>query len=301
MQARAIARPPEASFIGGADETYCAAQRTRQPSSRLPKASQAIGDDLQYPDHFVERLHRLWGVGFLSPGGPQEVKEIARDFDLADKTVLDIGCGTGGPSIVLARDLGAGRVIAIDVEAPLLARAAENAAAEGVADRIAFERVEPGPLPFGDESFDLVFSKDALIHIADKAAIYREALRVLQPGGAFVASDWLGGDNTAASADWQRYRALGHLDFTMATAAETEATMTAAGFDRVSTRDRNAWYADLSRFELEQIEGPLRDELIAAVGEEIYDHWRQVRRALAGAAASGALRPTHLRGYKAFA
>ena len=291
-------QPLEASSIGGADETYCAAQRAQQPSSRRLKASQAIGKDLQYPDHFVERLHTVWGVGFLSPGGPQEVKEIARNIGLADEVVLDIGCGTGGPSIVLARDLGAGRVVAIDVEAPLLARAAEHAAAEGVADRIAFMPVEPGPLPFEDESFDLVFSKDALIHIADKAAIYREALRVLRPGGAFVASDWLAGDNTASSADWLRYRELGHLDFTMATAADTEATMTAAGFDRVSTRDRNAWYADLARFELEQIEGPLRDELIAAVGEEIHGHWVQVRRALAGAVGAGALRPTHLRGFK---
>ncbi len=68
--------------------------------------------------------------------------------------------------------------------------------------------------------------------------------------------------------------------------------------ERVSTRDRNSWYADLSRYECEQIEGPLRDELIEAVGEEIYAHWVQVRRALAGAVAVGALRPTHLRGYK---
>jgi hypothetical protein len=84
----------------------------------------------------------------------------------------------------------------------------------------------------------------------------------------------------------------------MATAPETEATMTAAGFEKVATRDRNAWYADLSRYELQQVEGPLREQLMEAVGEEIYDHWRQVRRALADAVAVGALRPTHLRGFK---
>ena len=257
-----------------------------------------MGGDRQYPDHFVERLHAIWGAGFLSPGGPREVKEIARGLDLADKTLLDIGCGTGGPSIVLARDMGAAQVIAIDVEAPLIERAADYADEAGVAREIAFRLVEPGPLPFDEGSFDVVFSKDALIHIADKSAIYREALRVLRPGGAFVASDWLGGDNTETAPEWLRFRELGHLDFTMATAPETEATMTAAGFERVATRDRNAWYADLSRHELEQVEGPLRGQLIEAVGEDIYGHWLQVRRALAGAVFAGALRPTHLRGTK---
>ena len=121
---------------------------------------------------------------------------------------------------------------------------------------------------------------------------------MLRPGGAGVASDWLGGDNTATAPKWLRFRELGHLDFTMATAPETEATMTAAGFERVSTRDRNSWYAELSRTELDQVEGPLRDQLIDAVGEEIYALWVQGRRALAGAVAVGALRPTHLRGYK---
>jgi hypothetical protein len=95
---------------------------------------------------------------------------------------------------------------------------------------------------------------------------------VLRPGGAFVASDWLGGENTATSPAWLRFRELGHLDLTMATAPETEATMTAAGFERVSTRDRNSWYAELSRQELNQVEGPLRDRLIAAVGDENYAH-----------------------------
>ncbi len=257
-----------------------------------------MSDDIQYPDHFVERLQTIWGVGFLSPGGPQEVREIARDIDLADKTILDIGCGTGGPSIVLASEMSVARVIAIDVEAQLLERAAEYAGKAGVGQKIEFKLVDPGLLPFEDDRFDVVFSKDALIHIADKAAIYREALRVLRPGGAFVASDWLGGANTATAPEWLRFCELGHLDFTMATAPATEATMTSAGFERVSTRDRNGWYAELSRYECDQIEGPLRDELIEAVGEDIHGHWVQVRRALADAVSVGALRPTHLRGFK---
>ena len=93
-----------------------------------------------------------------------------------------------------------------------------------------------------------------------------------------AASDWLGGANLTTSQAWQRYRELGHLEFTMATAAETEKLMATAGLVEISSRDRNAWYAELARFEVEQIDGPLRDQLVAAVGAEIHGHWLAVSR-----------------------
>ena len=101
----------------------------------------------QYADEFIDRLHLVWGPGFLSPGGPQEVMEITSGLDLKNALVLDIGCGTGGPAIVLARDLGA-RVICIDVEPQLLERARKLADEAGVAEQIEYRLVTPGPLPF---------------------------------------------------------------------------------------------------------------------------------------------------------
>ncbi|HKJ51168.1 MAG TPA: hypothetical protein VKB27_06675 [Gammaproteobacteria bacterium] len=62
-----------------------------------------MSDDIQYPDHFIERLHTIWGEGFLSPGGEEEVGEIVRGLDLAGKVVLDVGFGTGGPAIALVK------------------------------------------------------------------------------------------------------------------------------------------------------------------------------------------------------
>ena len=63
-----------------------------------------MSSDVQYPDHFIERLHTIWGEGFLSPGGPEEVREIVGGIDLAGKVVLDVGFGTGGPAIALVKD-----------------------------------------------------------------------------------------------------------------------------------------------------------------------------------------------------
>ncbi|MEO9874858.1 MAG: methyltransferase domain-containing protein [Anderseniella sp.] len=250
----------------------------------------------QYADNFIDRLHLVWGAGFLSPGGAEEVAEVCRGLDLRDATVLDIGCGTGGPSIALARDMGA-CVIGIDIEPQLLDRASILAHEAGVADLVEFRLVTPGPLSFEDDRFDAVFSKDALIHIPDKQALYAEIMRVLKPGGALAASDWLSGENADDDAAFQHYLSLVPLDYNMATARQTADVMRQAGFEQVETRDRNAWYAELSPLEVARIEGPLREKIIGVSDAETYEKWLAIRRALAAAAQSGGLRPTHLRGY----
>lgn len=249
--------------------------------------------EIHYPEAFVERLHMRWGRGFLSPGGPEEVRAIVAGLDLAGRRMLDLGCGTGGPAIVLAGETGA-RVLGVDIERPLLERATGHAAEAGVA--VDWQLVEPGPLPFPEGTFDVVFSKDALIHIPDKSALFAEIFRVLKPGGVLAASDWLAGEGADRMPAMQRYLALSHLDFALATAAETEALMRAAGLVAVTTRDRNAWYAALARRELAEMEQ--RRAELAGDDVEAFDHWLLRVRTNAEAAAEGSLRPTHLRGTK---
>lgn len=257
-----------------------------------------VSNDIQYPDHFIERLHTIWGEGFLSPGGPEEVREIVKGLDLLGKVVLDVGFGTGGPTIALAKDHHAAKVVGIDVESQLRERARKNVDKAGVTEIVELKIVEPGPFPFDDESFDVVFSKDSMIHIEDKSAFFREVIRVLKPGGVFVASDWLSGDDVDALPALDRFRELAHLSFTMATATEMETALADAGLQDIESRDRNAWYATVCTNELAQIEGPLKQQLIDTVGEEIYSSWLNVRKGMTEAVTAGGLRPTHLRGFK---
>jgi phosphoethanolamine N-methyltransferase len=256
-------------------------------------------ENIQYADEFINRLEILWGEGFLSPGGADEVKLVLKDIDLNNKSILDIGCGTGGVEVVLAGEYDIDMVTGIDVEPQLVERTQKLVDKKGLSAKVKVELVDPGPLDFANNEFDIVFSKDSMIHIPDKNAIFSEILRVLKPGGVFAASDWLVGENADSSPEWARVRNLSHLDFKVFTAAETELAMRQAGFEQVSTLDRNAWYASNSATEYRQLEGPLRERILEVADEEVYEHWMKVRRAFRDSAAVGALRPTHLRGYKA--
>ena len=50
----------------------------------------------EYDDDAIRFLEALWGDGYLSPGGPDEVDRVLEGLSLRGKTVLDIGCGSGG-------------------------------------------------------------------------------------------------------------------------------------------------------------------------------------------------------------
>jgi phosphoethanolamine N-methyltransferase len=249
-----------------------------------------------YTDDFIERVHLVWGEGFLSPGGSDEVQCIVAGLDLKGRRILDIGCGTGGPAVALAR--AGALVTAIDIEPLVLDRARRLAAAHGVADRLTFALVEPGPLPFPDESFDIVFSKDALIHIADKRALYADVFRVLKTGGRFAASDWLKGARADDDPAFAEYLSIVTLSFAMQNPRDTVRAIEAAGFADVAADDRSSWYAPIAADDVAQIEGPLRERLIAICGEETYTRWLAIRRLLAKVSATGSLAPTHLRAAK---
>jgi len=98
------------------------------------------------------------------------------------------------------------------------------------------------PLPFADASFDLVFTKDSVIHIPDKHALYLDVFRVLRPGGLFAGSDWLRGGEGPHTPEMQNWLDVVGLTFEMKNAEQTRAVLEAAGFTDVRTRDRNKWY-----------------------------------------------------------
>lgn len=250
-----------------------------------------------YPPRMIAMLQAVWGEGFLSPGGPAEVGRILEGHSIAGKSVLDIGCGAGGIDIDLATTHGALYVTGVDVEDSVLAHARALIGRHGLSDRIGLVKVAPGPLPFPPGTFDVVFSKDSIVHIPDKHALMAEVARVLKPGGWFLASDWLIGTETISPlmAD---YIAAEGLDFGMATPARYRAAFQANGFTGITITSRNAWYRQEARREVERMKGAMGAEAARVVGRDFVDQNIGIWERMIPVLDTGEHCPTHLAAQK---
>ncbi|HET6619230.1 MAG TPA: methyltransferase domain-containing protein [Dongiaceae bacterium] len=242
-----------------------------------------------YDTTMLDMLQIIWGEGFLSPGGPQAVREIVAEIDLAGKRVLDIGCGIGGLDRVLV-SLGAARVAAVDVVEPMI----ELARRRTVDPRIAFEVIEPEqPLPSADAAFDVVFTKDAWLHVMDKPALLREVRRVLRPGGRLAGGDWMKGPDPY-STDMIHFIELEGIPYHPVTLADYGLMLHEAGFEQVKLLDINAWYRDLAKQELARLKGELFGLMTEKLGVDARDHFIEDWRMLTVVLDKGELRPGRL-------
>jgi len=252
----------------------------------------------EYDDSMQTLLQLLWGDGFLSPGGAEEVARVLEGSDIRGCRVLDIGAGLGAVDQLLVASHGAGSVVGVDVDPGLLRQMDQRIARAGLADRIRSQLVEPGPLPFVANSFDVVFSKDSIVQIPDKPALFAEVHRVLRPGGRFLASDWLRGGSGPYSMEMMEFFRLEGIAYNMASLEESAATLRSAGFVDVEVRDRNAWYLGLAERELASLAGPMRSLIVERIGPAKAEHFIANWRQLVVVVRRGELRPGHLRAVK---
>ena len=101
-------------------------------------------------------------------------------------TVIDVGCGIGGSSRILAKEYGFD-VTGVTISPQQVKRATELTP-EGVTAKFVVD--DAMALSYPDASFDVVWSIEAGPHMPDKAVFARELIRVLKPGGILVVADW---------------------------------------------------------------------------------------------------------------
>lgn len=165
------------------------------------------------------------------------------------ETVLDLGCGAGFDCFLAARQVGeTGRVIGVDMTPEMLARARENARKGGFTN-VEFRLGEIEHLPVADQSVDVVISNCVINLSPEKEQVFREAFRVLKPGGRLAVSDMV--SSVPLPPELQEDAALycGCLAGA-ASVPELERMLAAAGFQQIEIKPMDtrklleAWGAD---------------------------------------------------------
>lgn len=165
--------------------------------------------------------------------------------DIADirKTdrVLDAGCGIGGSSIWIAANRQC-TVAGITPVQTQVDRARSAVHQCGLDQLVKIERADYTATPYEDKSFDVVWALESLCHARSKAAFYREASRLLRPGGRLIVAEYLRARRGMPVADevlldeWLGGWAIPNID----TKEEHAANAAEAGFVNVEIRDVTA-------------------------------------------------------------
>ncbi|KAL6010125.1 Phosphoethanolamine N-methyltransferase [Asimina triloba] len=236
------------------------------------KGFQQFLDNVQYKCNGILRYECVFGEGFVSTGGIDTTKEFVAKLDLKPgQKVLDVGCGIGGGDFYMAENFDV-EVVGIDLSINMVSLALERAI--GRKCSVEFEVADCTKKTYPDSTFDVIYSRDTILHIHDKPALFRTFYKWLKPGGTVLISDYCkrSGPLTAEFEEYIKQRGYDLHDV-----EHYGQMLKDAGFNEVTAEDRTEQFLKVLKKELDAVEKN-KDAFIQDFSAEDYsdivDGWK---------------------------
>lgn len=153
--------------------------------------------------------------------------------------ILDAGCGYGGTALWLAKNFDC-HVIGINIVPFQLKEARELAQKRKIADKVEFKREDFTKTSFPDQSFDIVWGHESIVHTDDKEAFVKEASRLLKTGGRLIIAEYMLKEDSPLNQDekmtlkpWLEGWSMPNL----ITASDYKRMLLAASFNNIQIKD----------------------------------------------------------------
>lgn len=229
-------------------------------------------DSQQYAINSVLRYERIFGKHFVSTGGLETTKLFTSSLNLKPgQKVLDVGCGIGGSAFYMASKYGV-NVHGIDLSKNMIEIAQKYLKEEEKNfknnAKVSFEICDALIKQFPPKSFDIIYSRDAILHIYDKPALFKRFYEWLKPGGIVFISDYCCGDEPHTE-EFKKY--VQQRQYHLLTPTQYGDTLRKAGFEKVKATDRTKEFINILKKELKSFE-KIKQDFINEFNKDDYEH-----------------------------
>ena len=180
-------------------------------SASMDGGGDEAGDGIAWPAPGLAAAQMLFGEGCTYPGSKQAITQLIEPLNLDEtKTVVDLCAGIGTATRIIVQETGA-KVEGLELDPAQLELATRLAEQAGLGDKVAMIEGAIGNCNIEPDSRDAVFSRGALLGLAEKDAAFLEMWNILKPGGQALFADFMAKTADEAkedAAEWAKFEKM---------------------------------------------------------------------------------------------
>lgn len=249
-------------------------QKVKLTSHQGFKTYKEFLDYKQYSVNSILRYEKIYGSGFESTGGSETTTAFLKTLDLKpNMRVLDVGCGIGGGDFLMSQQYGV-EVFGLDLSSNAVGICWERAQSQKNL-KVRFEIGDVTKHEYPPRYFDVIYSRDSLLHIQNKKAIFNKFKSWLKPGGKIFFTDYICGPKPWSD-EFTVY--VEQRGYDLLTLDEYQSMLKENDFVNIKAEDRTDMFDHYLKKELENFE-KVKDEFVNEFSIQDYkficDGWQE--------------------------